>query len=106
MADRPVFRIPLVALPQRFSIDLAGRALTMVSRWNGEMPAWCIDLYDANTQEPIILCLPLVTGGDLLAQFRHLDLPGSLVVFTDGDLGAPPELQNLGAEANLYYVAP
>jgi hypothetical protein len=103
MATR-VFRIPLENRAQRFAVDLAGRSLVMVSRWNGEMPAWVLDLYDGNTREPLILCLPLVTGLDLLEQFRHVGIPGTLVCTTLADELAPPTFDNLGAEAILGYI--
>jgi hypothetical protein len=41
----------------------------------------------------------------LLEQFKHVGIPGKLLVYTDGDEFAPPTLENLGQEANLYYVA-
>jgi hypothetical protein len=48
--------------------------------------------------------MPLVTGIDLLRQYRYLGIPGSMIVYTDGDPDAPPTLENLGNESNLYYV--
>lgn len=101
---RDLFRIPLVAEPQTFEISLSGRAFNMTSRWNPEMPAWTICLQDAVTLEPLIVCLPMVTGVDLLSQFRHLGIPGSLFAYTEGDELAPPTLTNLGIEAQLYYL--
>lgn len=99
-----VFRIPLTNRPQRFEIELAGRSFIMIVRWNPAMPNWIICLQDAETQETLLNCLPLVTGTDLLAQFRHLGIEGSFVVVTDGDEFATPTLENLGGESNLYYV--
>lgn len=100
-----VFRLPLVPVPQRFTIKLAGRSYLVVCRWNGEEPAWNLDLFDADTDAPLILNLPLVTGADLFSQHRHLEIGGSLVVVTDGAPNIPPTLTNLGAEGNVYFVS-
>lgn len=99
-----LFKIPLSNVPQRFAIELAGLSLIVVSRWNGEMPAWVLDFYDEASNEPMVLSLPLVSGVDLLTQFEHIGIPGQLIVYTDGDEFAPPTLENLGQEANLYYL--
>lgn len=101
---RRYFRVPLVNVPQRFSINLGGRDFTIVSRWNDVVGAWFLDLYDANTQAPLVLSMPLVTGADLLAQYRHLGINGHLVAFTDGDAWAMPTFANLGAEGRLTYA--
>lgn len=107
MADQ-LFKIPLQPLPQRFDIELAGRALKMVCRWNPEMPAWTLCLLDGVTEQPLVTCLPLVTGADLLAQYRYLGIPGSLFVYVDGGAETEeiPNLDTLGHEANLYYYLP
>lgn len=103
MAEQ-LFKIPLINIPQRFAIELAGRSLIVVSQWNDEAPAWMVSFYDEATNEPLILSLPLVSGADLLSQHQHLGIPGQLIVYTDGDEFAPPTLENLGQEANLYYL--
>lgn len=103
MAEQ-LFKIPLTNVPQRFAIELAGLSLVIVSRWNEEAPAWMLDFYDEATAAPLIVSLPLVSGADLLAQHQHLGIPGQLIVYTDGDEFAPPTLENLGQEANLYYL--
>lgn len=103
MAQR-FFRIPLVNTPQVFTISLAGRAYRMISRYNPAMQAWQLCMSDAITREPILRCLPLVTGADLLEQFHHLGIPGTLFCFTEGEQDAPPTLENLGVQGLVYYV--
>ncbi|MBM4311869.1 MAG: hypothetical protein FJ119_13110 [Deltaproteobacteria bacterium] len=61
-------------------------------------------MLDAATETPLILNMPIVTGADLLRQFRYLGIPGSLISYTQGDENAPATLDNLGADANLYYI--
>jgi hypothetical protein len=99
-----IFVIPLTNVPQRFTIELSGIAYIIVCKWNGEMPAWTIDISDEVTGQPLIVNLPLVAGVNLLEQFKHVGIPGKLFVYTDGDEFAPPTLDNLGQEANLYYL--
>lgn len=103
MAEQ-IFTIPLANVPQRFAIDLSGKSYIMESVWNTINSAWEISLFDGDTEEPIFESLPLVTGVDLLAQYGYLQIGGSLVCYTDGDEFAPPTLENIGQEANLYYV--
>lgn len=99
-----LFVIPLTNVPQRFTIELSGVAYIIVCKWNGEMPAWTLDIFDEVTRQPLIANLPLVAGVNLLTQFEHIGIPGKLFVYTDGDEFAPPTLDNLGQEANLYYL--
>ena len=99
-----LFLIPLTNVQQRFTIEMAGVSYIIVCKWNGEMPAWTIDVLSEVTSLPIIVNLPLVAGSDLLQQFNHVGIPGKLLVYTDGNEFAPPTLANLGQEANLYYL--
>jgi hypothetical protein len=69
------------------------------------MSSWLISLSDVDTGVMLFDSMPLVTGTDLLAQYEHLGIPGSLIVYTDGDELAPPTEDNLGVECNLYYAA-
>jgi len=98
------YRIPLEPVPQRFNIALSGKALTMETKWNDEIPAWELSLFDGETGTPLVASVALVTGADLLEQHAHLGIPGQLVVHTDGDQDADPTLDNLGRTANLYYL--
>lgn len=98
------FLIPLLNVPQDFTITLANRELRIVSKWNDSVEAgWVIDIYDDITEEALVVCVPMVTGADLLEQYEYLNLNGKLIVFTDGDESAVPTLLNLGTESNLYF---
>ena len=99
-----VFRIPLTTEPQRFSITLKEQALILQVRWNHEGESWVFDMFEGETEAPILLNMPLVTGVDLLAQHQHLNFSGSIVVATDGNVDLEPTLNNLGEESNLYYI--
>lgn len=94
--------VPLVNLPQRFTIDLAGTTYTLVSKWNDIALSWYLDILDA-AQNPIACGLPFVTGADLLEGLAYLGIDGSLIVYTDGQPWAVPTLNNLGVNSQLYF---
>lgn len=96
------FLIPLVNLPQQFTIDLAGVTYTLVNKWNDMAQGWYLDILDS-AQVPIVTGIPFVTGTDLLAGLEYLGIEGSLIVYTNGDQWAVPTLQNLGVDSNLYF---
>ena len=98
------FKIPLISVPQRFAINLGGRSFIMINVWNPQHQSWEISMLDGDTEEYIFACMPLVTGVDLLKQFAHLGINGSLIVYTDGNDFAVPTEFNLGNESNLYYL--
>lgn len=101
-----IYLLPMENTPQRFEIELDGRLFILQCVWNGEAPAWMLDLYDAETSEPLFHSVPLVVGEDILKPYRYLGIKGQLFVYTDGAEMEPPTLDNLGRESNLYFVTP
>ena len=99
-----IYKIPLANIPQRFLISLGGRSLRIENRYNSEARGWTISLFDGDTDAVIFTNMPLVTGTDLLRQYKHLGLVGKLFVLTDGDNNAVPTEKSLGVDSNLYYL--
>ena len=99
-----VYKIPLSNTPQRFELSLAGNTYIMVVRWFSGLSLWVFSLLEAETEAILINDRPIVTGCDLLEQWAYLKLGGALVCFTSGDEDEPPALENLGTDANLYFV--
>lgn len=102
-----VFGIPLqVGTPQTFSIALSGVTyqLTFLYR-NNDLGGWTVDIAD-DRGNPIAQGIPLVTGADLLAQYKHLGFGGSLYVQTTSNPDAVPTFDNLGDDGQVYWVAP
>lgn len=105
------YEIPLFSSPQTMGITLAGvtynlRFLFRDSQgdYPNTLPAgWIMDISD-QSNNLLAGAIPLVTGADLLAQYRYLGIGGSLVIGTDGDPDAPPTYANLGTAAHLYFV--
>lgn len=102
-----VFPIPLaVGVPQTFPIQLGGiqYQLTLLYR-NITEGGWVLDIADASGT-PIVQGIPLVTGADLLAQYKHLGFNGSLACQTTSNPDAVPTFENLGSDGLLYWVLP
>lgn len=100
-----LFTIPLTNIPQRFNITLAGRELAFIVRWNDSPEeGWVLDVLNPDDDTPIVTNIPFVTGADLFAQYEYLGFNGKLIVATDGNLEAVPTLDNLGIEAQLYFL--
>ena len=100
-----VVEIPLTPEAQSFSITLGGVSYRMRLLFNDvEEGGWTLDIGD---QGGVILLagVPLIPGVDLLAQYAHMDWPGSLVVTTDRDTGEIPTFDGLGITSHLYFVA-
>lgn len=72
--------IPLVADNQTFATTINGTVYHLSVIWRGEY--WVLDLADSNGSA-IISGMPMITGADLLAQYRYINLGFSLVVLCD-----------------------
>jgi hypothetical protein len=105
MTDKPIaaFEIPLLPVSQSLQIPLSGFLYQFVVYWCWPSQCWMLDIYNT-AGDQVKLGTPLVTGADLLAQFRHLGIAGQLVVQTDHQTMGSPTFNNLGQNAHLYYV--
>lgn len=97
------FEIPLISMPQRFAISLAGITYNMKLRWNAAGQFWDLDVSDINNA-PVVLGVPLVTGVDFLEQLAYLGIGGQMTVTTDYDTNAPPTSSNLGSQSHLFFT--
>lgn len=99
------YEIPLSSANQILSITLNGVIYFIRFLYNqtlDENASWLIDFYDSN-QNAIVQGIPLVTGEDLLVQYKYLNIKVALYCFTDGNPYAIPTFQNLGTTAHVYY---
>ena len=100
-----LYEIPLSPVAQRFPILLNGMRLHITMAWRNVGGAgWVIDLHDM-ADAPIVQGIPLVTGADLLAQFKHLGIPGGIFASTDGDMDAVPTFTNIGIDSHVWFMA-
>lgn len=91
--------IPLVADNQTFATTINGTVYHLSVIWRGEY--WVLDLADSNGSV-IISGMPMITGADLLAQYRYMNLGFSLVVLCDVAGQENPTQFDLGAFSHLY----
>lgn len=99
-----VFKVPMSTTPQKFQINLGGIDYLMTCKWcSADDGGWVLDIDDAETDEPIVHGLPIITGADILSGLSYLGFTGVLFVYTDGDQYAVPTFDNLGTESNLYF---
>lgn len=99
-----LFEIPLTANPQTFDIVLSRVAyqLTLIYR-DAPDAGWLLDIAD-DQGNPLICGMPLITGTDLLGQFRYVGINGMLVVGSDGNPDAVPDFADLGSSSHLYFL--
>jgi hypothetical protein len=97
------YEIPLSAEPQQFKIQLAGNDCRVRFYWCRAAACWMLDIADVDEVD-IVTGIPVVTGCDLLQQYKHLELGGSIVVQTDYDPDAVPTFDNLGETGRVYFV--
>lgn len=89
---------------QSMVADLAGVTYRLRVLWNTTLARWVLDIDDADGVA-LVHGIPLVTGSDLLGQFRHLGFPGSLYCGSDGDLERAPGYADFGTTSHLWFQA-
>jgi len=99
------YLIPLQPTPQTLTISLAGIQYQLTAKWNNISQNWNVDIAD-NNGNPILTGIAMVTGADLLEQFKYLEIGGMLLAQTSSNVVAPPTFTNLGSDGNLYFVTP
>jgi PKD repeat protein len=98
-----VYEVPLKAQNQTMNIKLNGKSYKLTVKWNGSSTSWIMNIADS-TGNQVLSGIPLVTGADLLGQYKYLNLGGKLVVQTDGNLAAIPTFANLGDKSHLFFI--
>lgn len=89
---------------QRFKAALGDTAYNFRLTWDdAQGGCWIMDIGDVDGAV-IVAGIPLVSGTDLLAQYRHLGFEGSLVVTTDRGAGEVPTFDGLGVTSRLLFV--
>jgi len=98
------YRVPLKpGAPQRLSVALGQVEYRLTLKYRDvEQGGWVLDIADAN-DAPIVSGVPLVTGADLLGQYKHLGFAGRLWVQTPSNPDAAPTFDGLG-DALLWWV--
>lgn len=98
-----LFEIPLSAASQSLRVTLANQVYRVSVTWRDAVGLWLLDIADGNGSA-LVQGLPLVTGNDLLEQFRHLGIGGGLWVLSGDNLGDMPTFDGLGTTSKLYFA--
>lgn len=94
--------IPLSPDNQQFNIAINGATYTIRAIWRDD-GGWVIDLMDSGGTA-IISSIPLVTGADLLSQYRYLELGFVMMVICDVAGQDYPTKTDLGTYSHLYVI--
>lgn len=103
-----IWQIPLQGgAAQTLQVSIGSVTYTLHFTYNMAMPAWIMDINDSY-DVPICQGIPLVTGTDLMGQFRYLGIGGGvpMTVMTVGVGKSPDEIptyENLGIEGQVFY---
>lgn len=73
-------------------------------RWSGREESWIMDIRDFQNN-PVVAGVRVVTNIDLLANFKHLDIPqGDLVAINLKSDTAEPGRNNFGTDIRIIYA--
>ena len=100
-----IFEIPLSGASAAFQTTILNVVYTFTLQWRNAAGLWYLDIADASGN-PIVNGIPLITGADLLAQYKHLGFGFQLWVQSDVTPDALPTYENLGTSSHLYVVTP
>lgn len=99
----PAYDIPLKAQAQTLAIALAGTTYHLTLSWNPTANCWVLDIAD-ESDVMIVAGITVVTGLDLLYQYRYLGIKGSLIVQTDYNPDVVPGYGSFGVDGHIYFV--
>jgi len=102
-----IWEVPLTPRAQVIRVDIGNTFYTLNFRWNRVNSTWIMDISDS-LNNPLSMGIPLVTGADLLGQFRYLGIGGGvpMITMTIAVGHSPDEIptyENLGIDAHLFY---
>ncbi|MBN4665442.1 hypothetical protein HUS70_07385 [Pandoraea nosoerga] len=98
------YEIPFSPTPQTFRITLSSVEYMLTVQYRAAGGAgWILDIADA-AGAPIIGGIPLVTGTDLLEQYRYLGLGGRIWVQGSDDPDNVPTFGDLGVGSHVFWV--
>jgi|SRR5580765_7859911 len=101
-----ILEIPLkVGQPQTLSVSINNVTYNLSLKWFQLATTWVLDIAD-NLGNQIVTGVPLVTGADLLGQYKHLGFAFGLWCSTDGVPDEAPNFASLGDNSHLYAVLP
>lgn len=98
------YEIPTSPRNEIFRISLAGTEYQIAQRFCVAVNAWVVNIDNADGSA-LLHGVMLVTGADLLSQFKHLGIEGEIIVQSDDDVDKVPDYATLGSTGHLYFLA-
>lgn len=104
-----IWEVPLVPHAQKVRVAIGGIFYTLHLKYNSVCDCWMMDINDTSDAIPIVHGVAVVTGTDLMGQFRYLGIGGGLpmTVMTTGVGRSPdeiPDYYNLGVDGRLFFM--
>jgi len=101
------YEIPLSSMNQQFYFSFDGITTYWLrfyfNNTQDEDALWLLDINDVN-KNPIVCGIQIVTGVDLLGQFKYLGFPVILYCWSDGaNPYAAPTYDNIGTNSHMYF---
>ena len=96
--------ITLIQQPEIFKISLDGVRYNVKKYWNDYAQYWVMDFSDVNNNK-LLSGVPLVSGVDILGQFKHLGLTGDLRIISDDGLSVEADYDTIGIKSHLYWTS-
>jgi hypothetical protein len=101
-----VVLIPLIAAPQTLSVTLVGVTYVLNIFYMDDPEAgWTLDIND-QASNPIVCGISMVPTTNLLEQYDYLGFGGLLILQCGSDPNKVAAFEDLGADAQLYFLIP
>jgi hypothetical protein len=100
------FILPLKPYPQRLVTQLGSISYNLRTRWSNASNCWMMDIADEDNV-PIVGSIPLVTGADLLEQYRYLAIGGGGGLYSYSTIGPPDAVAgflDLGVTSFVVFI--
>jgi len=99
--------IPLLSVNQTFDIVLPvdgnNLKLGFYVYWNKIAEYWCMDITDYRVGKKVLSGIPLLTGENMLEQYKYLAIGSAYLVNLSGKLPDTPNDNNLGTSFQLIW---
>jgi hypothetical protein len=104
MSTITTYPLPLISQPQILSVMLLGITYNLRTRWSVGSNCWVIDIADQDNNS-LATSIPLITGADILEQYRYLNIDGGLYVQeSSGPPDVVPGFTQLGGTGQLLFI--
>lgn len=98
-----VYNIPVNNQNQISQVQLLNVQYTFRLMWNQFGNCWYLDISDINDNY-LVNSVPLLSGRDILKQFKYLNIGGALIVYNSLNPLLPPGFSDFGVTSFLWFI--